>query len=208
MRPVRYTTMLLTTIASAASAQQVDMAALQRWANVKVVSYHIVGTFEGWTPVSSKISAEGNVTDSVTLDFSWNVGQRKIVGEPKFQNANAAVKALRDKGQCTTPVLKGDYEHLDVTNVGSDDMGRIVVTGTRLFPPANVASECPASKALLPAAGKQQPVTEYPAVPDPRIMATAGMASGTPNLTFTPDRKSYVMKGARWTWTVTPTPQQ
>ncbi|MGE0640818.1 MAG: hypothetical protein AB7G12_16790 [Thermoanaerobaculia bacterium] len=198
---------LVAATASSLSAQQVDMAALQRWAAVKVVSYQIVGTFDGWTQVSTEKTAEGNVKDSVTLSFDWDVGQRKILGEPKIANSPSTVGALRDKGQCTTPVLRGKYEQLEATRVTTDEAGRALVTGTRTYPEASVASECPASKALLPAAGKQESVTEYLVLPDPRMMATAGMDTGTSNLTFTPDRKSYILKTNGWSWKVTPTPR-
>lgn len=184
------------------------MAAVQRWASVKTVRYHVAGSSQGWTAVAGAQSAEGDVRDSATLDCDWNVRQRAITGEPKFQNANSEVKALRDKGECTKPALNGDYEHLEITGIKADEMGRIVLTGIRSFPAASVATECPASKALLPVAGKQQGVTEYLAVPDPRIMATAGMSQGTPNVTFTPDKKSYILKVGGWRWTVTLTPLQ
>lgn len=206
MRRLAVQVILIVSTATALAAQQIDMAAVQRWSNVKTVRYHVAGSFQGWTPVSSQQSAEGNVTDAATLDFDWNVRQRMMIGEPKFQNAKSAVTALRDRGECTTPVLKGEYEHLEITDVKADDMGRVVLTGTRVYPAALAASECPASKALIPAAPKQQTVTEYLAVPDPRIMATAGMGPGTPNVTFTPDKKSFILKIGGWSWTVTPTP--
>jgi len=191
---------------SAPFAQQFDMEAIQRWTNVKTVHYKFSGVFDGWASVSTYKPAEGKVGDTAMVEFDWNVRERKIISEPNFQNGDSTVGELRDRAECTTPVLNGHYEHVTVTGVTANDMGQVAIVGTRTFPAVKAATECPASKALNPVAAGVEAITEYIAVPDPGIMATAGMGQTMPNVSFTADKKSLVLKTGGWTWTVTPTP--
>lgn len=68
-------------------AAQFDTAAIQKWGNAKVVHYQIVGAYHAQTPLApGKMSAYGSieVTDTVTLEFDWDVRANAVVGEAQF----------------------------------------------------------------------------------------------------------------------------
>jgi hypothetical protein len=198
-------------------AQQVDMAAVQRWSNAKVVRYQIVGEFDGWTPVSGTVTAqdrsgEVQATDKLTLGFDWDVREERVVGKATIDNAASTVKGTRNKiDPRVAPVLKGAYDHLKVTEVRATDAGgRVDLIGTRTYPAAELALGYPSSMAMKPVAQETATVTEFLAMPDPALMGMAGFmpvqttGTGT-QLAFTADQKSFVMKMNGWTWTYTPT---
>jgi hypothetical protein len=71
-RTLGASTVLLALMPWAAFAQQIDMAAIQKWSNVKVVRYKVDARFGAWTQVASdkgSESAEGKVTDSYAIEF-------------------------------------------------------------------------------------------------------------------------------------------
>lgn len=194
----------------AVSAQQIDMAAIQRWSNVKVVHYRVDARFDGWTQVASGMggdSALGKVDDSFALDFDWDARGRALAGPVTLTNGKSRVAETRDKGECAKPVLDGDYEHFDAAEAKSANRDLLALTGVRRFPAAQIANECPASKKLHPVAAEQRAVTEYLSVPDPKMMSLAAMGNtGTPKVTFTPDRQSFIVRMDNgWTLTYKPT---
>lgn len=200
-----------------ALAQQIDMDAVKRWDAAKVAHFHIVGVFDGWTGVSDwavkqdRESGEVHASDTVTLDFDWNIREQKIVGAATFSNAATRTKGTRNKADARiAPVLKGAYEHLVVTAVVAESGGALILNGIRRFPDAQLALDYPGSMAMKPVKAEQVKVVERLAVPDPKMM---GMASFMPaqttstgtQMSFTPDKKSFVMTLDGWTWTYTPT---
>ena len=52
-RTLAVSTVLLALMPWAAVAQQIDMAAIQKWSNVKVVHYKVEARFDAWTQVAS-----------------------------------------------------------------------------------------------------------------------------------------------------------
>lgn len=198
-------------------AQQIDMAAVQRWSNVTVVKYQIVGEFDGWTEVSDwasrqdRESGEVQAIDTLTLSFDWNSRQGKLNGPVKIENAKTSVKGTRNTVDARiAPVLTGAYEHLEATSVSVDSGGAMSIKGKRRYPEAKLALDYPGSMAMKPVQAEEREVVELLAVPDPGMMAMAGlMPSQTTStgvqMTFTPDKKSFVMKMDGWTWTYTPT---
>ena len=103
-------------------------------------------------------------------------------------------------------MLQGQYEHIEIAEVRGSNRDQLELKGTRTFPPARIAKECPASKALHSVPGGKQPVTTYIAVPDPKMMSIAGMGvTGNPKVTFSADKQSFITKlDDGWTLTFTP----
>lgn len=221
MRPIAAFTLagLSAVLAASASAQQpqVDMAAVQRWSQAKVAQYRVVGVYDGWAGASDwaqkqdRESGQIHATDTVTLEFKWDMKKKQPVGAVKIENAKTSVKGTRNTmDKRIAPVLKGDYEHLDVASVTIDRDGRGTLKGTRFYPAAELALDYPGSMAMKPVKAETIEVTQYIAVPDPTMMGMAGMmpamttSTGT-QMSFTPDKKSFVMKLDGWTWNYTPT---
>ena len=202
-------TVLMAAMPCAASAQQVDMAAIQKWSSVKVVRYKVDARFDGWTQVAvgkGGEAAQGKATDSYALEFDWDTRGRKLAGPVSIRNGKSVVAETRDKGNCAKPVLKGEYEHFEATEAKVANRDLLELKGTRAFPAAQIANECPASKALNPVAADRRAVTESIAVPDPKMMSLAGIGNtGNPRMTFSPDKQSFIMRMDNgWTLTYTP----
>lgn len=191
------------------SAQQIDMAAIQRWSNVKKVRYVVSAVFDEWTSISSTVAAaQGKVTDSYSIEFDWDVRKGQIIGDATYKNGKSSVGSLRDTAQCTTPVLKGDYEHFEITAVKSGPgKSQVELSGMRTFPIVDAPAQCPASKALSATPAKRADVKEILGIPDPQMMGLVGMPTGNKNMTFSADKKSFILKlQGGWTLTFTPTP--
>jgi hypothetical protein len=114
------------------------------------------------------------------------------------------VAKTRDKGECAKPVLKGEYEHFEATEAKVANRDLLELNGTRSYPAAQIANECPASKALNSVAAD---LTVNLAVPDPKMMSLAGIGhTGNPKITFSLDKQSFLMKmNDGWTIAYTPT---
>lgn len=186
------------------------MAAIQRWSSVKVVHYKVDARFDAWTPVAGGKGGEsalGRVGDSYGLEFDWDVRGRALAGPVAIRNGSSVVTETRDKGECAKPVLKGDYEHFEATEAKVANRDLLELKGTRSYPAAQIANECPASKALNPVAAERRTVTENIVVPEPRMMSLAAMGiTGKPEVTFSQDKQSLIMKMSNgWTVTYTPT---
>lgn len=191
---------------SALAQQGVDMAAVQRWSNAKVVRYHVEGVHQGWESIApgQNASNQGDVADRLTIDFEWDLRQNKLVGTPTFVNTKATVGALRNSAkECPAPKLRGEYEHLTVTGVtAASGQPRVELNGTRVYPDVDVADQWPASRALHPFPGKTDTALEYLPVPNPMLLAVRG--ANQPNLAVGPDGKTFIAKVNNWTWTYTP----
>jgi len=72
---MRYLAVLASILAASALAQdaQPDAQALQKWAAAKVVRYHL----DGHGAAS---------TDTVVIDFEWDLKEHRVVGTPKIGN--------------------------------------------------------------------------------------------------------------------------
>lgn len=194
-------------LAALAQQPQIDMAAIQKWNNVKNVRYHIEGVFQDWVPVNKQNpSSQVNVTDRFVIDVDWNLRQNAPIGQPKFINSKSTSAGVRTTDKdCPAPLLTGEYEHFEITAVSAGDgQPRLALTGTRNFPAGNIALQCPASKSLSPAPAKQEQVTDYVALPLPMMLAIGAVSM--PGAAISPDKKSIILKGKGWTYTYTPTP--
>lgn len=201
---------LLATTAAAAlmasAAPQIDMATVQKWSRAEVASYHVGGVYSGWTGVSHQwAAAEGDVKDSLKVDFTWNLNQRKVVGDVKFSDGASSVGALRSSAkECPPPGRPGSFE-LFTTKSAAQDGGqpRIALKGERAYGQISVPLECPASLKLMTSPAKKADVTLYLAIPDPRMLGVG--ETGSPNVSVSKDHKTFTVTADGWTWTYTPT---
>ena len=188
--------------ASAAHAQQMDMAIMQKWAAADVIRYHIVGVYQARTFIASDGSGQADITDGLIVDLDWKLSESKPVGKPKFQNVKTVVKNLGDRStNCLPPVLKGDYEHFDVLSIKEDLAGGLELQVKTTYPVVEVVQFCTGEYKAIP--GKTETVPEPFGVVSP--MAFAMPLTDSDNLRISADKKSLITKQNGWTWTLTPT---
>ena len=181
-----------------------DFMALQKWVTAEVVHFHIEGERAGWVLVWDSRS-QLDILDRVILDFDWDNQAHKMVGQGSFQNFKTVVKGTGSSPPCLPPVLKGDYEHLDVKEFSlPDGSGEVFLKGTQSLPAADVSLQCPTTSQRYPVAASQKPVEERFVLTSPLIVF---QGAGAPSdVKIAPDNKSYrVGTGAGWVWTYTPT---
>ena len=181
-----------------------DMAVAQKWAAAKVVKYRVEGVHKARQPVVfGDYEGKGDVTDRVTVEFTWDVQKRKITGPVTVADAKSEVANLKSDGtNCGPPQLKGDYEHFQsVSNIVRGE--QIEIKGTRTYPAASV-SNYPGSCSMRGIPGKKADVLVHLAGMGPEGLALPV----NPKSPISPsaDRKSFTVKGAEnWVWTFTPT---
>lgn len=202
------------TLAAVASAQMPDMAVAQRWANVKIVHYEVVGeiALKGHQIPAADADLYADVTDRVRLSFDWDKDKGVIVGKPTIVNEPGTATNLAgiDKGEkgkkrCPTGKINGPYEHFDVVEVRqARPRQALELVGKRVHPETQVAEAC--GNTLRTYKGATKEVTEHIAPPDPVMLALAKFSS-TPSIKVSADGKSIVMgaTNSKWVWTFTPT---
>jgi hypothetical protein len=182
-----------------------DIQAMAKWITAQVVHYHIEAVHQGWTQVVDDQSSQGDVTDRLILDFDYKLQEHKFVGPARFQNVKTITKALGNSSPpCLAPILKGDFEYLDVKEVvlsGGDS--QVIVKGTRSFPAGQAATQCPINTALNPVAAKQVPAEARLSLQLPVVLFMG--AASTSDIKIAPDKKSFAQTAPPWVWTVTPT---
>jgi hypothetical protein len=181
-----------------------DFMALQKWATAKVIHFHIEGERSGWVQVWDGCS-QLNIDDRVILDFDWDYQAQKMLGHGSFQNFKTVVKGTGSSPPGQPPILKGDYEHLDVKEFSlPEGSGEVHLKGTLSLPAAEVSLNCPLTGKRYPVEASQKPVEERFVLTMPLIMF---QGAGAPSdVKIAPDNKSYrVGTGALWVWTYTPT---
>ncbi len=189
---------------SLVSAQQIDMATLQKWSAAKTVHYRVEGTYRAWTPVSEKWkAAEGDVTDSLTIEFDMDISSLSVIGKPSFTDGASSVGSMRSAlKECPVAQIAGAYEHLTTSDVKGGP-GRLEITGVRQYAPTKSPVECPASNALIATPGGAAEIMEAIYMFDPRMLAIG--QTGMPNAVVSADHKTVTLTGDGWTWTYTPT---
>lgn len=207
MKAVRAFAVLSTLVAAPLAAQGgIDMAAVQKWSQVRLVKYDIKGVYSGITQIASGPNngvALGTVTDHLTLEVQLDVRKNAVIGTPKFTNAVSELGALSSgAAKCEPPVARGPYEHLDVSTATGGD-GTVILQGMRRFPTVDASIEWPATCSRKPIAADETRVTETVAVPAPMMLVMPNGAN--PNMTVAADKKSFSIRANGWTWTYTPT---
>lgn len=184
----------------------IDMEVLKKWSAAKTAHYHVEGAYHGWTPVSKRwTGSQGDVKDSLTVDFNWDINRRALIGAVAFTNGSSSVGAMRSTAEgCPPAEIAGIYEHFTVASGGAGATGAIELKGVRQYAPTRSPVECPASTALIATPGDQENVSVFLGVADPRMLSLG--QTGVPNATVSADRKSYTLSDPDgWTWTATPT---
>jgi hypothetical protein len=180
-----------------------DMEVMMRWSSAKVLSYRIVGVYEGRVNVvgGSKWIGYADVTDRIEIDLGWDLANSKLVGTPTFRNTKSAVSNVRNfESKCLPPVLKGEYEHYELQGIKESPDGNLEVQVLTTYPGADVPQLCTGKSESVPATrdlrseefGVISPVAFGMALPD------------SDDLRISPDKKSLITKKAGWTWTFTP----
>jgi hypothetical protein len=182
-----------------------DMAVAQKWSAARMVKYRVEGVHKARAPVvHGDYEGKADVTDRVTVEFSWDVKKRKIVGPVTVADAKTELANIKsDRTNCPPPQLNGDYEHFQSESATLTNSGQIQIAGTRTFPAARV-SNYPASCSMRSIPGAKEKANLWLAGAEPAVLAMPIMASGP--IVVAKDRKSFTMKGAEnWVWTFTPT---
>jgi hypothetical protein len=207
IRRLMFASLCMLALAAPFSAQQPDMAAMQRWMAAKHVTWHIVGKYEGDPAISSDSQGLGHVTDAIELDVTldWQNGNT-IVGAPAIKNAPATVTNLRDREpKCLAPTLSGAFDYATLDAVTAGVAGGLHFTMTRTYPAAVVSQVCSSTK---PAPAKKTTDEQELFVPQPTFLA---MGMSDANIAPSADKKSVIVKNAPgftgWSWTMTPTPR-
>ena len=212
MRPALSGTSLIVTalfLSTPAAAQGVDTAAMEKWARVEVVHFEVVGEIAQKhvqiPPTDADLYAD--VVDRVTLSLDWNRKKGVIVGTPVIRNDAAKVSNLFGmEKKCPTGKLNGPYEHFDVVEIRqARPKEALELVGKRIHPETMVADSCSSKLRLFK--GATVAAKEYIGLPDPQMLAMAGMIQKGSPFTVTPDGRSIVMKALNnnWVWTFTPT---
>jgi hypothetical protein len=193
--------------ARAASAQQVgDLQEMAKWASAQLVHFHIEGQHQSaLTPTLESASvAVTDVTDRLIMDFDYWLLENRPEGTVKFQNFKSTTKT-GPNGEAGCALLKGEFEFLDAKEI-TVEPGQVKVKGTRSFPAADVAFQCPDSMTRTPVAPKQVPVEEHFTIEHPVKLLLGGANSS--DIKVAPDKKSYTLQMGgpnAWNWTFTPT---
>jgi hypothetical protein len=184
-----------------AGAQQMDMQAMQRWGSAKVIYYAVEGSHTGAASMTATMGGMADVVDRVSMTFEWSLSEAKLLKMTSLKNYPSEVRNLRDREPtCLPPVLKGSYEHATVLDVVNGLGGAIDLKVERSYPAVGVAQFCTASRKSIPA--EKETDVESLVVPSPMLMAM-GMPS-SPQLSYSADKKSMIVREGNWTWTFTP----
>jgi hypothetical protein len=203
---MKYATGLSIALASllplTAHSQQMDMAAMQKWASAEMIKYHIVGVYQAATFIASDGAGQADVSDRVVIDLNWKMSQQTVVGTPVIQNSKSVTSKVRDREpSCLAPVLKGDYEHYELQSIKAGLAGVLTFTSSTTYPVVDAQFRCTAGRKPVPAEVKTE-AKDF-SLPSP-VMFGMGIPN-TNELSISPDKASFIVKKDGWTWTVTPT---
>ena len=182
-----------------------DMEVAQKWAAAKVVKYRVEGLHKARAGVVfGDHEGKADVIDRMTVEFSWDMRKRKIIGPVTVKDGKTEISNIKSDGtNCPPPQLKGEYEHFQSVSHSMISGDQIQIKGVRTYPPASV-SQYPASCSQVPVKGSKEEVLQYVGGADPQGLAMPITAGGP--VAIAPDRKSFSIKGAEnWVWTYTPT---
>ena len=192
----------LLALSTTAPAQQMDVAALQKWSSAELIKYHIVGEYKGATFIASDGAGQAEIGDRVVIDLTWKMSQQAILGEPAIQNSKSTTANVRNgTPACLAPVLHGEYEHYELLSVKSATTGVLTFTASTSYPPVDAAYRCNVSRNPVPA----KVVTKPEEFSLPAVMLFGMPIADTDGLTISPDKKFFTSKKNGWTWTITPT---
>jgi hypothetical protein len=187
------------------SGADMDVAVAQKWASAKVVKYRVEGVHKGRAMVVyGDYEGKADVTDRITVEFTWDTKTRKIVGPVTVTDGKTELANIKSDGtNCPPPQLNGDYEHFQSVSHSMISGDQLQIKGIRTFPPARV-SNYPGSCSMRAIPGKKEEALLWVAGVGPEALGMPIMPGGP--VTVAADRKSFTVKGAEnWSWTYTPT---
>jgi hypothetical protein len=187
--------------ASAAHAQQMDMDAMMKWASADVIRYHIVGAYHARTYIASDGSGQADITDGLVIDLTWKLSESKLVGKPTFQNTRSIVKNVADREpKCLAPILRGDYEHYEVLGIKDGLAGSLELQVRTSYPVVEVVQFCTGGRKVVAAKTETRPA-EFGVISP--VMFGMPLPDSD-DLRISSDKKSFIVRKAGWTWTMTP----
>lgn len=182
-----------------------DMAVAEKWEAAKVVKYRVEGVHNARASVVyGDYEGKADVFDRITVEFTWDCQERKIVGTVKVTDGKTELKNIKSDGtNCPPPQLQGEYEHFQSVSHKLISADQIQITGARTYPAAKV-SNYPGSCSMRAIPGGKEEALLFLGGADPAGLAMPITADGP--IVVSADRKSFSIKGAEnWVWTFTPT---
>lgn len=130
------------------------------------------GRYEGPAVLAYKQSGgSGEVTDSLTLEFTVDLDKGKLVGPVAITNGTTEVKRIfHPLKDCSAPVLTGRYEYFTGEKAAMLNEAVLQIDGTQSHADMKVNTLCPSSMALTAIAAKDEPAIVYLPLFDPRAI--------------------------------------
>jgi hypothetical protein len=206
MKKLSQCALSLAILAALQASAAIDMAAMEKWSNVKVVKYRVEGQHSARASVvHGDYEGKADVIDRLTVEFTWDVSKSRFVGPVTVKDGKTELRNLKSDGtNCPPPTLNGEYEHFQSAASSFIENQLVEIKGARVYPAASV-SNYPGGCSMRPIPGAKENVVVHVAPVEPGILGMAGMATGGP-ISVSADGKSFSVKGAEnWTWTYTPT---
>jgi len=183
----------------------IDEAVAAKWGAARIIKYHVEGKHDARVMVVfGDYEGKADVIDRMTLDFTWDVKAKKMVGPLVIVDGKSELRNIKSDGtNCPPPQLKGEYEQFQSVSNSMLSADQIQINGKRIYPAASV-SNYPGSCSMRSIPGSKEDAVTWVALPSPEILGMPNMP-GSP-FTVAADRKSFTMPGTEgWTWTFTPT---
>ena len=188
-------------------AQLPDMALAEKWGDVTVVHYEVVGVNSDKHVQIPPTDADmyGDVEETVTLSFDWDKNSKQLVGAATITNHSTKVSNLVGMGpECPSGEMNGAYEHFDVVELKPNGVGAIELIGVRKHPVTMVAESCGQGRSRFE--GADEAVSTWIGPPDPVMLAFAAAMGPDSPITLSADGQSMIMTALNdtWVWTYTP----
>jgi hypothetical protein len=75
-----------------------DMAVIEKWTHAKIIKYHAVGVHKGReSVVFGDYEGKADVLDTVTVEFTWDNGQGKIVGPVSIVDGKSTLTNIKSE---------------------------------------------------------------------------------------------------------------
>jgi hypothetical protein len=197
--------MIILTGLTALHASSMDMAAMEKWSNAKVVKYRVEGVHNARaTVVHGDYEGKADITDGLTVEFTWDIRKSKVTGLVTVTDRKSELKNIKSDGtNCGPPQLNGEYEHFQSVSTSTASGDLIEIKGTRTYPPASV-SNYPGGCSMRSIPGAKVDALVWVAPAEPAVLGMPSMKGGP--ITVSADKKSFSIVGAEnWVWTYTPT---
>jgi hypothetical protein len=182
-----------------------DMAAIQKWTEAKVIKYQAVAVHSGReSVVFGDYEGKADVTDRVTVQFTWDNRKGAIVGPVTVVDSKSELANIKSDGtNCGPPELKGAYEEFQFVSQQIISTEQVQLNGTRTFPPAMV-SNYPGGCSMRAIPGGKETALLWVTGMSPEALGMPIIKGGP--FEVSNDRKNFSVKAAgNWVWTYTPT---